>query len=147
MSKIINSGGFLGDLLGKVAVLLMKFGVPLTKNVLAPLATMAPAPAIDDAIQSKMRGSGARVVRAGKGITLFILDEDMDDITRIIKLLENSDVLINKVNKTVKHEIKNQEGRFLGALIAPFAASMLGCALTGGGVGLMVVFQEVIYRE
>ena len=74
MSKIINSGGFLGDLLGKVAVLLMKFGVPLTKNVLAPLATMASAPAIDDAIQSKMRGSGARVVRAGKGITLFILD-------------------------------------------------------------------------
>ena len=71
----------------------------------------------------------------------------MDDVTRIIKLLENSDVLINKVNKTVKHEIKKQEGGFLGALIEPFAASMLGCALTGGGVGLMVVFQEVIYLE
>ena len=147
MSKIIKSGGFLGDLLGKVAVLLMKFGVLLTKNALAPLATMASAPTIDDAIQSKMRGSGARVVRTGKEITLFILDEDIDDITRIIKLLENSDVLINKVNKTVKHEIKKQEGGFLGALIAPFAASMLGCALTGGGVGLMVVFQEVIYLE
>ena len=34
-----------------------------------------------------MRGKG--VVRAGKGVTLVILNEDMYDIIRIIKLLEN----------------------------------------------------------
>ena len=45
----------------------MKVAVPFAKNVLAPLATMASASAIDCAIQRKMRG---RVVRAGKGITL-----------------------------------------------------------------------------
>ena len=50
MSKIIQSGKFLGVLLGKFAGPLMKVGVLLAKNVLAPLATMASASVIDGAI-------------------------------------------------------------------------------------------------
>ena len=49
----------------------------------------------------------------------------MKDINKIIKSLEDSGVLIYRVPETVKHEIKKQEGRFLGALLAPLAASLV----------------------
>ena len=62
-------------------------------------------------------------MRAGKGFTLLISDEDMNDIIKVIKSLEDSGVLIDGVTETVKHEIKKQEGRFLGALLSPLAAS------------------------
>ena len=52
----------------------------------------------------------------------------MNDIIRTTKSLENS--LNGVVTKTVKHEIKKQEGGFLSALIAPLAAQTLGRMLT-----------------
>ena len=36
IKKIIQSGGFLGKLLGKLAGPLMKVAMPLAKNILAP---------------------------------------------------------------------------------------------------------------
>ena len=129
LSKIIQSGGFLGALLGKLAGPLMKVGVPLAKNVLAPLSTMSSASTIDGATQRKMCGKGA--VRAEKGITLVISNEDMDDTIRIIKSLENSDVLIDGVSETVKHEVKQQGGGFLGMLLATLGVSMLRSILPG----------------
>ena len=42
----------------------------------------------------------------------------MNDIIKIIKLLEDSGILIEGVTETVKHEIKKQEDGFLGALLA-----------------------------
>ena len=53
ISKIIQSGGFLGSLLGKLAGPLMKTAVPLAKDVLAPLGITAAASAIDAGIQKK----------------------------------------------------------------------------------------------
>ena len=53
ISKIIQSGGFLGSLLSKLAVPLMKIAVPLAKNVLAPLGVTAAASAIDTRIKKK----------------------------------------------------------------------------------------------
>ena len=50
------------------------------------------------------RISGKRVARARKEFTLLISNEDMDDIIRIIKSLEDSSVLIDGVTETVKHE-------------------------------------------
>ena len=41
ISKIIESGGFLGSLLSKLAGSLMKLAVPLAKNILAPLVNTA----------------------------------------------------------------------------------------------------------
>ena len=41
LSKMIQSGGFLGNLLGKLAGPLMKVAMPLAKNVLAPLGLSA----------------------------------------------------------------------------------------------------------
>ena len=73
--------------------------------------------------ERKISGKGAAI--AGKGFTLFILNEDMNDIIKIIKSLEDMGVLIGGVTETVKHEIKKQEGRFLGALLAPLAALLV----------------------
>ena len=57
ISKIIQSGGFLGSLLSKLAGPLMKIAVPLAKNVLALLGITAAALAIDAGIK-KIHGSG-----------------------------------------------------------------------------------------
>ena len=54
IAKIIQSGGFLGSLLSKLAGPLMKIVVPLAKNVLAPLGITAAASAIDVGIQKYM---------------------------------------------------------------------------------------------
>ena len=53
ISKIIQSGGFLGSLLNKLAGPLMKVAIPLAKNILAPLGITAAASAIDAGIQRK----------------------------------------------------------------------------------------------
>ena len=53
ISKIIQSGGFLGSLLNKLAGPLMKIAVPLAKNALAPLGITAAALATDTGIQKK----------------------------------------------------------------------------------------------
>ena len=50
ISKIIQSGGFLGLLLSKLAVPLMKVAILLAKNVLALLGITAAASAIDAGI-------------------------------------------------------------------------------------------------
>ena len=65
----------------------MKIAVPLGKNVQVPLATMESASAIDGAIQRKICETG--VIKARKGITLAISNEDMNDIIRIMKSLEH----------------------------------------------------------
>ena len=53
ISKIIQSGGFLGSLLGKLACPFMKVAVPLAESILVPLGITAAAPAIDAGIQKK----------------------------------------------------------------------------------------------
>ena len=50
ISKIIQSGGFLGSLLSKLAGPLIKVAIPLPKIVLTPLGITAAASAIDAGI-------------------------------------------------------------------------------------------------
>ena len=57
ISKIIQSGGFLGSLLSKLAGPLMKVAIPLAKHVLAPLGIKAALSAIDAGIQKKKKKS------------------------------------------------------------------------------------------
>ena len=58
ISKTIQSGGFLGSLLSRIAGPLMKVAVSSAKNVLAPLWITAAASAIDAGIQKKIHCSG-----------------------------------------------------------------------------------------
>ena len=65
-----------------------------------------------------MLGSGAT---KGAGTTILIISNDeMNDIIKIVKSLENSGVLLKGVSETIKHEAKEQKG-----------ASLLGSLLTG----------------
>ena len=96
ISKIIQSGGFLGSLLSKLAGPLMKVAVPLAKNILAPLGIIAAASAIDAGIQKKIHGSGTT--------TLIISNEEMYDIIKIVQALEDSNILLKRVTKTIKNE-------------------------------------------
>ena len=99
ISKMIQSEGFLASLLSKLAGLLMKIAVPLTKNVLAPLEITTAASAIDAGIQKKkkkMHGSGTT--------TLIISHEEMNDRMETVQALEDSNLLIKGVTKTIKDE-------------------------------------------
>ena len=58
------------------------------------------------------------------GFTLFISDEYMNDIIKIMKLLEDSCVVIDGITVIVKHEIKKKEGGFLEALLTLVATSL-----------------------
>ena len=107
-------GGFLEALIGRLAGALVKVVVPMAKNLLALLATMASVSAIDGAIQRKMGGKG--VIRAEKGITLVISNECIDHFIGTLKLLR---ILNSWICKIVKHEIKKQEGGFLGMFYEP----------------------------
>ena len=49
----------------------------------------------------------------------------MNYIIKIITSLDDSGALIDGVTKSVKYEIKKQEGGFLGALLAPLATSLV----------------------
>ena len=123
IKKLIQSGGFLGKLLSKLAGPLMKVAMPLAKNVLAPLGLTAAMSATDGSIQKKIHGSGVK---------LIIEQEDMKDIMKIIKALENSGILLKGVSKTIKNETKEQRSGFLSMLLGALGASLLGNLLTGG---------------
>ena len=62
ISKVIQSGRFLGSLLSKLAGQLMKVAVPLAKNILAPLGITAAASAIDTGIRKKIHGSKTKTL-------------------------------------------------------------------------------------
>ena len=115
IKKIIQSGGFLGKLLSKLAGPLMK--------VALPLGLTAAMSAIDGSIQKKIHGSGVK---------LIIEQEDMNDIMEIIEALENSGILLKGVTKTTENETKEQKGGFLSMLLGTLGASLLGNLLSGG---------------
>ena len=83
LSKMIQSGGFLGRLLGpllKTGLPLMKRVIkPLAKSVLIPLGLMAAASAADAGIHKKILGSGHN-----NNTTLIISNDEMDDILKIV---------------------------------------------------------------
>ena len=122
IKKLIQSGGFLGKLLSQLAGPLMKVAMPLAKDVSAPLGLTAAMSAIDGSIQIRIHGSGVK---------LTIEQEDMNDIIKIIKALENSGILLKGVTKTIENETKEQRGGFLSMLLGTLGASLLGNLLTG----------------
>ena len=130
LSKMIQSGEFLGRLLGP----LLKTGLPLIKNVIKPLAKSvliplgltAAASAAGAGIHKKLLGSG--------NTTLIISNDEMEDIIEIVKSLEDTDLLLKGVTETVQNEVKEQKGGFLSMLLGTLGASLLGNLLTGKGI-------------
>ena len=125
-SKIDQHGGFLGLFLRKLAVPLMKVPVSLSKNILDPLGITAAASVIDAGIQKKIHGSGTT--------TLIISNEEINDITKIVQALEDSDILLKGVTKTIKNETKEQKVGFLSMLLGSLGASLLGNMVVQEGI-------------
>ena len=110
---MIQLGGFLSRLLGP----LQKTGLPVIKNVIKPLAKSvliilgltAAASAADAGIHKKILGSGNMT-------TLIIPNNEMEDI-KIIKSLEDSGLLLERVTKTIQNQVKEQKWVFLSMLL------------------------------
>ena len=96
LCKMVQSRGFVGRLLSP----LLKTGLPLIKNVITPLAKsvliplglFAAASAADAGIHKKILGSGKRPLdlALANNTTLIISNEEMKDIIKIVKSLEDS---------------------------------------------------------
>ena len=69
--------------------------------MLPPLGLTAAMSAIDGSIQKKLHGSGVK---------LIIEQEDMNDIMKIIKALENSGIFLKGVSKAIKNKTNEQKG-------------------------------------
>ena len=104
----------------------MKVAVPLVKNILVPLVITAAASAVDASIQKKIHGSGTT--------SLTISNEEMNYIMKIVQALEDSNILLKGVTKTIKNEIKEQKAGFLSMLLGTLGASLLGNLLSGKGI-------------
>ena len=121
--KIIQSGGFLGLLLSKLAGPLMKVAIPLAKNVLVPSGITAATAAIDAGIQKNINSSGTT--------TLIISNEEMNGI---VQALEDFNILLKGVTKTIKNETKGQKGGILRMFLGTLGASLRGNLLAGKGI-------------
>ena len=97
----------------------------LAKSVLIPLGLTAATSATDAVIHKKMFGSSTT--------TLIISNEEMNNIMKIVKSLEESGLLKVGISKTIKNEAKEQRGRFLSMLLGTLGASLLVNLLTGKG--------------
>ena len=131
LSKMIQLGGFLGKLLGpllKTGLPSMKSVIkPLAKSVLVPVGLTAAASAADAGIHKKILGSG----KANNNNTILIISNDeMDDILKIVKSLEDSGGLLEGVSETIENEAKEQRGGFLSMLLGTLGASLFGDLLT-----------------
>ena len=106
LSKMIQSGGFLGRLLGP----LLKTGSPLIKNIVKPLAKSVLIPlgltAAVAGIHKKILGSGHN-----NNTKLIISNNEVEGIIKIVKALEDSGLLLKGVTETVQNEVKKTKWR------------------------------------
>ena len=96
---MIQSGGFLSRLLGpllKTVLLLIKNVIkPLAKSVLIPFRLTAAALAADAEIHKKILGSG-------NNTTLIISNDEIEDIIKLVKSLEDAGLLLKGVTEAAK---------------------------------------------
>ena len=108
----------------------------LAKSILMSLGLTAAALAADSAIPLNFLASGMAA--------LIFSNAEMDYIMKIVKSLEDSDLLIKNVNETIKDESKKQRGRFLSILLSTLGAILLDNLLTGKRVKAKIQVQRII---
>ena len=129
---MIQSGGFLGRLLGP----LLRTVLPLIRNVIKPLAKSVLIPlGLTAAVSPEDAGIHKKILESGKNPSdsashnntiLIISNDEMKYIMRIVKSLEDSDLLLKGVSETIQNEAKEQNGGFLSMLLGTLGASVLG---------------------
>ena len=100
INKLIKSGGALGSILARFSPKLIKPALSLGKNILAPLGLSAAMSATDAVIDKKIHRHGTKTIKFS--------NKDLDDMTKIVKALEDSDVLMKEITKTLKNDIKKE---------------------------------------
>ena len=75
--------------------------------------------------------------------TLIISNNEIEDIIKIVKSLEDSGLLLKGVTETVQNEVKEQKGGFLSMLLGTLGSSLLwnisadkGVIVTSQGQGI-----------
>ena len=130
--KMRQSGRFLGRLLGpllKTRLRLIKDVIkPLDKSVLIPLGLTEAASAADAGIHKNVLGLG------NNNTILIISNDEMKDIIKIVKSLEDSGLLFKGVSETIQNEAKEQKERFFRMLLGTLGASLLGNILADPGI-------------
>ena len=110
LSKMIQLGGFPGRLLSP----LLKPGLPLMKSVIQPLAKSVLVPlgltAAASAADARVHGE---IIVSGHNATLIISNDEMKDILRIVKSLQDSGLLLEGDSETIKMKQKNKKEGFL----------------------------------
>ena len=66
--------------------------------------------------------------------TLIISNDEMKNILKIVKSLDDFGLLLEGVSETIKNEAKEQKGEFLSMLLGTLGESLLGNMLAGKGV-------------
>ena len=125
LSKLIQSGGFLGRLVLPV----LKTGLPFMKNIVKPLAKsiliplgLTAAVSVADAwIHKKIIGSGHYSLDFQP--TLIISIDEKEDIIKLVKSLEDSRLLLKAISETIQNEAKEQKEGFLSTLLGTLGAS------------------------
>ena len=125
-SKIIQTGGFLGLPLSKLAGPLMKVAVLLAKKLLAPLGVTAASLAIDAGIKKTKKQTNKHV----SGTTTLIISKEEKMTMKIVQALEDSNVLLKEVTETIKNETRKQRWGFLGTIVGTLGSILLGNSLS-----------------
>ena len=99
---------------------------PLGKSVLNPSGWTAAASAADAGILNKILGSSHN-----NTTTLIISNDEMEDIIKIVKSLEDSGLSLKGVSETIQNEAKEQKEEFLSMLFGTLDAKLLGNILAG----------------
>ena len=99
---------------------------PLGKSVLNPSGWTAAASAADAGILNKILASSHN-----NATTLIISNDEMEDIIKIVKSLEDSGLSLKGVSETIQNEAKEQKEEFLSMLFGTLDAKLLGNILAG----------------
>ena len=88
----------------------MTAGLPLMKSALRPLCKSALLPLKLTTAASETEAVTQKKIFVFGMKTLIISNEELDDIRKIVKSLEEADLLINGVSEPVENELNNQKG-------------------------------------
>ena len=125
---------------------------PLAKSVLIPLGLTAAASAASAGIHKKILGSGKHTLdlalpKHNNTTTLIISNDEIEDIIKIVKSLEESALFLKEVSKTIQNEAKEHKKGFLSMLLGTLGSSLLGNIFAGKGAITKRQGREVIRAE
>ena len=118
ISKVIQSGEFLGSLLRELADPLIKVDVPFGKKFFCSFRNYSCS------FSNWCRNSKENTWFKNNNSKIFNIE--IKDIVQIVQALEDSNILLKGVTKIIKNKNKRTKRRFLSMLLGTLGASLLG---------------------